>query len=355
VAWLVLDSRLSARMRDLAERMTRRGPLRTMIYWAQYLAVTTVATLPLTAYRTYFRERQYGFGTQTLVPWLADQGKVLLLNLLLWGPFLAVLYGVLRRRPRTWWAWGAGLTSAFVALVTLAGPAYITPLFYRQTPLADAALRQPLLSLARAHGLPAREVYVMDVSRRTTRISAGVLRSGGGRIVLSDTLVERASPPEIRALVAREVGHQVLHHTHRLALEFAILIVLGFGFLGWSVDWVLRRRAERWGARGVGDTAVWPLLAALLAVFFFVVTPVSNTLVRVNEVEADIFGLNAAREPEGFAEAALKLGESSRMAPGRLEEMLFFDRPSARSRILMAMRWKAEQRRIGGGASTRPP
>jgi len=344
VAWLLLETRLSARVRDLAEQLSRRGPLRTMIYWAQYLMVTTVVSLPLTAYRSHFRERDYGFATQSLGPWLADQGKVLLLNLLLWGPFLAVLYGTLRRTPRTWWIWGAGVTSAFVVLVTLAGPAYITPLFYTQTPLTDATLRQPILAMARANGVPAAEVQVMDLSRRTTRITAGVSGlPGAGRIVLSDNLLRRCTPPEIRALVGREIGHHVLKHVYELLLGFTILIVAGFFFLRWSVEWALRRRGERWGLRGLGDVAAWPLLAAILAVFFFAVTPVTNTLVRANEVEADIFGLNAAREPDGFAEAALKLSESRRLSPGPLEELLFFDQPSARSRILMAMRFKAEQ------------
>ncbi len=82
---------------------------------------------------------------------------------------------------------------------------------------------------------------------------------------------------------------------------------------------------------------------ALLAVFFFVLTPINNTIIRVNEAEADIFGLNASRQPDGFAEVALKLGEYRKLAPGPIEEWVFFDHPSGRNRILMAMRWKAEE------------
>jgi len=42
---------------------------------------------------------------------------------------------------------------------------------------------------------------------------------------------------------------------------------------------------------------------------------------------------------------ALKLGEYRKLSPSPLEEWLFFDHPSGRSRILMAMRWKAEHLR----------
>jgi STE24 endopeptidase len=80
---------------------------------------------------------------------------------------------------------------------------------------------------------------------------------------------------------------------------------------------------------------MWSVLALLL-------TPVTNTLVRYHEAQADYFGVNAAREPDGFAQIALKLGEYSKLSPSPLEEAIFYDHPSGRTRILMAMRWKAQ-------------
>ena len=40
-------------------------------------------------------------------------------------------------------------------------------------------------------------------------------------------------------------------------------------------------------------------------------------------------------------EVALKLGKYRKMEPTPLEEFIFFDHPSGRSRIRMAMDWKA--------------
>jgi STE24 endopeptidase len=94
--------------------------------------------------------------------------------------------------------------------------------------------------------------------------------------------------------------------------------------------------------RGIGDAAGLPLVVLLLSVFFFFMTPVTNSLIRIQEAEADIYGLNAARQPDGEAEVALKLGEYRKMSPGPVEEFIFYDHPSGRNRILMAMRWKAE-------------
>ena len=58
--------------------------------------------------------------------------------------------------------------------------------------------------------------------------------------------------------------------------------------------------------------------------------------------EADLFGVNASGQPDGMAQVALKLGEYRKLEPGAIEEFFFFDHPSGRARISMAMRWKAE-------------
>ena len=51
---------------------------------------------------------------------------------------------------------------------------------------------------------------------------------------------------------------------------------------------------------------------------------------------------NAAREPDGFAQAALQVSEYRKMQPGPVEEALLFDHPSGWNRIHRAMVWKAE-------------
>ena len=86
-----------------------------------------------------------------------------------------------------------------------------------------------------------------------------------------------------------------------------------------------------------------PLLAVILIFYVTLATPVTNTISRQSEVECDIFGLNAAREPDGFAGIAMKTSEYRKVDPGHWEEIIFYDHPSPRSRIFMAMRWKAEQ------------
>jgi len=104
----------------------------------------------------------------------------------------------------------------------------------------------------------------------------------------------------------------------------------------------LGKWGAKWQIRGIGDVAVLPLVVLLISVFFFVLTPLLNNFVRGQESEADIFGLNASRQPDGQAQAAIHIGEYRKMDPGPIEEWIFYDHPSGRARIYAAMRWKAE-------------
>src|SRR5206468_1184225 len=106
-------------------------------------------------------------------------------------------------------------------------------------------------------------------------------------------------------------------------------------------DAAVKRWGSKWGVRGIADPAGLPLLALIFSTLFFVATPFINTVTRITEREADAFGINAAREPDGMAEVALKLGAYRKLDPTPLEEIIFFDHPSGRARIRMAMYWKA--------------
>ena len=104
--------------------------------------------------------------------------------------------------------------------------------------------------MAQANGIPAHDVWTMDASKQTTRMSANV--SGFGktmRITLNDNLLRRGSLEEIEAVMGHEMGHYVLNHIPKDITFFLVVILAGFGFLRWSLDWCL----QRWGAE-VGNS-----------------------------------------------------------------------------------------------------
>jgi len=347
VALLLLNLRWSAGMRNLAERLTRFKPLQTAIYWIEYIVLTTLLVFPLTMYEGYFREHKYGLATQTFGPWLGDQLKGLGIGVVLGGVIVVILFGIVRRLPRTWWIWGAVVTTVFSVFVALIAPVYLFPIFNTIKPLNDPKITEPILSMARANGIPAKDVYQIDASKQSTRMSANVSGFGSTmRITLNDNLLRRGSPEEIQAVMGHEMGHYVLNHVYKGIMYEFIEIVVGFAFLQWALGWSLARWGEKWQIHGIGDTAVLPLVVLLVSIFFFVMTPLDNTFTRTQEYEADMYGLNTSRQPDGFAQAAIHLGEYRKMNPGPVEEWIFYDHPSGRNRIFAAMRWKAENLKL---------
>jgi STE24 endopeptidase len=345
VLTILLHTGLSARFRDAAERLARPRWLQPAVYWLSFMVFTTVLAFPLTVYSAFWREHQYGLATQTFAGWFSDQLKGFGLGLIFGAVLVLVLYAVLRRTGRAWWLWGATVTMAFMAFVATIGPVFVAPIFNTYQPLGNAAVREPILRMAHANGIAATEVWQMDASRQTTRISANVSGMfGTERITLNDNLLKRASPAAVEAVMGHEIGHYVLNHVYEMLAYFAVIIAAGFAVTAWGYRRLAERYRARWQVEGISDPAGLPLIALILGIYLFLLTPLLNTIVRTNEYESDIYGLNAARQPDGFAEASLLLGDYRKLDPSPLEEMIFFDHPSGRTRIRAAMQWKANQR-----------
>ena len=343
VAWLLLGTRLSTRMRNFSERIGRWRWLQTFIYGVQYFLIVSLLSFPLTVYQGFFREHSYELATQTFGAWMGDQFAGLLVGVLIGSIALTLIYGVIRKASNTWWVWGAGVSVLLLIFVVLISPVYISPLFNDYKALEEGPIRTSIMSMAHANDIPADDVYWFDASRQSTRISANVSGLlGTTRISLNDNLLNRTSIEEIEAVMAHEMGHYVLNHGPKLIINFGLVLAFGFAFVAWGFNRALRRWGQNWDVRDVGDTAGLPLFAALLSIYFLVATPVTNSIIRVHEAEADNYGINVSGQPDGFARVAMRLSEYRKISPGPLERFVFYDHPSGRDRVHMAMLWKSE-------------
>jgi STE24 endopeptidase len=343
VAWVFLFGRLSARLRDFAAKLFNGPTLQSAAYGAQYAIAATVLSFPLTWYAGFHREHQYELATQTFGPWFGEQLIGLGVGIVLGVLLIAILYAVFRRAQRTWWIWGSLVVSAFLAFSIAISPVLIAPLFNKYQPLSDGPLRGRILSMAHATGVPADEVYGFDASRQTKRISANVSGFGATtRISLNDNLLNRSSQESIEAVMGHELGHYVLNHIYEMLVYFAVIIFAGFAFMAWGFTRAVARYGERWGVRDITDPAGIPLLVILFSVYSFALTPVTNSIIRSNEAEADRFGIAVSAQADGFAAVAMQLSEYRKISPGYWEEILFYDHPSGANRVRAAMEWKAE-------------
>ena len=285
---------------------------------------------------------RYGLANQDFAQWFIEQLKAFAIQLVFTAVLLMMLYTVFRRAPQRWWIIGTIVVMISFVTVGILGPVYLEPIFNKYTPLTDATIRDPILQLARANEIPVDKVFAVDASRQSKRVSANVAGFlSTTRIALNDNLLKQCTLPEIRAVMAHEMGHYVLNHIMKLFAFVALLTLVTFGVAKLVFTWALKRWGETWRVRNISDPAGFPLLVLIFIVLSFLGTPISNTLVRMKEREADAFGLNASREPDGEAMVDLKLGKYRKMDPGKWEEIIFFDHPSGRSRIRMAMDWKA--------------
>jgi Zn-dependent protease with chaperone function len=357
ISIFLLASRISARLRDFAERICRGSlSLQVVLYAIPYFLLVAALTFPLTVYQYFYREHRYGLATQSFLPWFSELLIGLGVTLIGGTLLLIVLYAVFRRAPRTWWIWGTIVAVLFSSAITFIAPVYIEPLFNTYKPLTNSEIRDPILAMARANEIPVKQVFEVDASRQTTRVSANVAGFlGTTRIALNDNLLRQCTLPEIRMVMAHEMGHYVLNHGAKLLTYSGIFILVGFALTRTFFDAAVRRWGNKWGVRGIADPAGLPLLVLILSTFIFVVTPFSNTVVRVTEREADAFGINTAREPDGMAKIALKLGTYRKLNPGPLEEFIFYDHPSGRARIRMAMDWKAANLPAGESTTAETP
>jgi STE24 endopeptidase len=337
-----LGSRFSARLRDFSERVTNIKNFQIACYAIPYLLFVYVLRFPLNLYENFFREHQYGLATQSFAPWFREQLLGLALTLVGGTLLVIVLYAVFRRAPRTWWIWGTVVIIIFSGTIVLIAPVYIEPLFNTYKPLTDPKIRDPILAMAQANEIPVKQVFEVDASRQTTRVSANVSGLlGTTRVALNDNLLKQCTLPEIRAVMAHEMGHYVLNHGAKLLTYLGILILIGFALTRILFDAAVKRWGEKLRMRGIADPAGLPLLVLISSTLVFIATPFLNTVVRITEREADAFGINTSREPEGMVKVALKLGAYRKLDPTPLEEFIFFDHPSGRARIRMAMDWEA--------------
>jgi STE24 endopeptidase len=332
---------VSAAMRDLAARLTRRRFWRTPIYIVQYILLMTVLTFPLAVYEGFAREQLFELSNQSFIEWLGDFGLRTVLYLVLGTVLLTILYWVVRKAKKFWWLYGAGVSIIFLVIALAVTPNIIAPIFYSYSPLPDGKLKSDIEVMARANGLDASRISVINVSDRNKRLSAAVLGFGShARIVVSDNLLKQGTPAEIKTAIAQEIGHAAMNHTFWGVVLFSLAIFAGFAFWHYGFLLLAAMYGSIWDIRRQDDPAGLPLFVALATLFFLFVSPFTNWITRSQDQRADAFALDAAREPDAMATLVLKQSPYMKLEPGEIEEVLFYNQPTGRSRIGHAMRWK---------------
>ena len=342
VSWLIVRSGVLVNLRRGLEKRRPRPLVVSFGVGVVYLLIDGVLSLPWSAYSEWWRQKQYGLTSQAFLGWLGESAIGLLINAMLFGLFFVALYALIRKAPRTWWLWSGALTAVFFTVVQVLAPIYIEPIFNKYTPAPAGAVRDTVVAMAEANGIPADKIFVYNGSKQSNAYTANVSGLfGSARVAMSDTMFKQgADIAEVRGVVGHEMGHYAHHHALWIAGGLSLLAVLAF-FL---VDRLFNPVAVLLGAdtvRGLADPAGLPVLSVILAVLSLLGTPLTNSLSRIAESDADHYSLTHFNEPDGLSKALVKTIEYRAATPGRLEEVLFYDHPAVGRRIHSAMDWKA--------------
>jgi STE24 endopeptidase len=313
--------------------------LPTLIVSAAFLVISTIIALPWTLYTDWQRERAYGLSSQPLGDFLGQMAISEAIGMVLGGLFLTGVYALIRRSGQRWWLWSGGLAGIVTLLGLLAGPPLIEPLFNDYKPVPPGEVRTALEAIAEDVDIPKDRIFMYDGSRQSDRFTANVSGLGpSARIAIADVALKEASLAEVRAVTGHEAGHYKLGHVWRYAVIFPLL-AMAFFFL---LDRLFAPTARMLGSDArLDDPRGLPVFAVVGSVLGLLVTPLTNTLTRVGETEADQYSLETVNEPDALATALVKTAEYRYPRPSALEEALFYTHPSVEKRALMAMEWKA--------------
>ncbi len=337
--WAVLASGLSARLRRLTV------PLRyTLFQLAGYYALLTLALLaihlPLTIYSGYSLEHEYGLSSQSFLDWAGDLAKGVGVDVLTTVPVLWVLYWLIKHSPRRWVLWFWGALIPIIAFGIFLAPLVVDPLFNKFTPLPPSPLRTKIEALAAKAGIPDAPIYVVDKSKQTHKTNAYVTGIGSSaRIVLWDTTLARMPQDQILAVVGHEMGHYVLKHLYWGFLMTVGGLLLVLPLAQKFTEGLLKRYGPHWGVHGMTDHAATPALLLTVALFSFLLAPVTNGVSREIEHEADAYGLQVTGNGPAMARALVSLSEQNLSDPNPPAFIKFwlFSHPPLQERIDFAL------------------
>lgn len=337
IAWIMVRFRLLDR---IAARMEGRSrALSTFTVSAAFMLISSVLALPWIVYTDWHRQRAYDLSQQPLGDFLGQLALSEALSAVIGGLFLLGVYTLIRRTGQRWWIWSGGLSALVVLLMLLAGPSLIEPLFNEYKPVPPGEVRTALEQIADDVDIPHDRIFMYDGSRQSERFTANVAGIGPtARIAISDVALKEASLDEVRAVTGHEAGHYKLGHVWRSAIILPLLALLFFYLLDRLFTPVARLVGS--DAR-LDEPRGLPVFAVVGSLLGLLITPLTNSLTRVGENEADQYSLETVNEPEALATALVKTAEYRFPRPSPLQEMLFYTHPSVEKRVLRAMEWKA--------------
>ncbi|MGB5322464.1 M48 family metallopeptidase [Lutimonas sp.] len=184
-----------------------------LIFFGVIMIGSDILNTPFSYYHTFVIEEKFGFNKTSKRLFLIDKIKGWLLSAIIGGGILAIIIWFYQKTGDLFWVYTWLFIGVFTIFMTMFYSSLIVPIFNKQTPLEEGALKESIYAFSKKAGFTVNNIYVIDGSKRSTKANAYFSGFGAKkRIVLYDTLINDLSTEEIVAVLAHEIGHYKKKH-----------------------------------------------------------------------------------------------------------------------------------------------
>jgi STE24 endopeptidase len=338
---------IAGKFRNIAEATGENRLVQALVFVALFLVTTTALQLPFGAYQQSI-SLKYGLSVQGWGSWLGDQGKEIVVSMVIFTILAWVFTTIVRRSPRRWWLYNWLIVMCFVVFIIFIQPLVIDPLFNKFEPLdkTNPELVTAIQQVTRRGGIdiPRDRMFLMKASEKVTTLNAYVTGFGPSkRVVVWDTTIKNATVPETLFVFGHEMGHYVLNHIRIGLAAAAVGLFIGFYLLYRISNWAFPRFQQRWRMRELHDWAALVMLILIFSIMSAISAPIGNGFSRQLEHNADIYGLEVTHginpnSQEAAAHAFQVLGELALSYPYPSKAVVFWyaDHPPIPDRVPFA-------------------
>ncbi|GHC54246.1 M48 family metallopeptidase [Ulvibacter litoralis] len=213
----------------LARSFSENSIVVALLFFGIIMLASDILSTPFSFYHTFVIEEKYGFNKTSKKTFIIDKLKGWLMLIVIGGLLLSVIVWFYETAGTNFWLYAWGLVTVFTLFMNLFYARLLVPLFNKQSPLEEGALRSKIETYASKVGFTLDKIFVIDGSKRSTKANAYFSGFGSEkRVTLYDTLINDLEEDEIVAVLAHEVGHYKKNHI--LINLAASIVTTGFTF-----------------------------------------------------------------------------------------------------------------------------
>ncbi|MGB0345135.1 MAG: M48 family metallopeptidase [Acholeplasmataceae bacterium] len=319
---------------ELSIEVTSSGLLQTLFFLLMYYVISFIMALPLSYYRVFKIEESFGFNKMTKKLFVIDKIKSFILTVVFGGGIISLLFVIFEAFTNIWiFILIAYVVIFAVMLLLFLFNGVFVRLFNKLTLLEEGSLKEKIDALAVSLGFEVKRIYVMDGSRRSTKLNA--FFSGLGKtkeVVLFDTLIEKSTEDQILAVLAHELGHATHKDTLKGLIQQLFVIGLYVLVLGFILTTADLHTAFYLSNVHFGFSII--LMSILLSPVNTLLGLYTNYVSRIHEYKADAFAAkHTSKEAMISALKLLVVENFANLTPHPLYVKLYYSHPPISSRI----------------------